>query len=110
MRVGGIFWGRRPPSAGGGQPAGLAATKTSLSSFRRFLIANGIRRRSLTAGSRDGGGSSRRVEGDGGNVVTIPCEALRPFQDVELLMGANLYYLSLGPFFFVEVIPFSLCF
>jgi hypothetical protein len=50
------------------------------------------------------------VESDCGNVVTMPCEALRPFQDVEVLMGANLYYLSLGPFFFVDVIRSSLCF
>ncbi len=50
------------------------------------------------------------VESDCGSVVTIPREALRPFHDVEVLMGANLYYLSLGPFFLVDVIRSSLCF
>jgi hypothetical protein len=50
MRVGGILWGRRPPSAGGGPvlrrrpaPVGGWPPPQHLSSFRRFLIANGIR-------------------------------------------------------------------
>ena len=49
MRVGGILWGRRPPSAGGGpvlkrRLALRAGRRQNLSPFRRFLIANGIRR------------------------------------------------------------------
>jgi len=47
MRVGGILWGRRPPSAGGGpvlkrRLALRAGRRQNLSPFRRFLIANGI--------------------------------------------------------------------
>jgi hypothetical protein len=59
MRVGGILWGRRPPSAGGGpmlrrRPARRAGRRPwplrpegaerpqNISLFRRFLIANGI--------------------------------------------------------------------
>ena len=48
MRVGGIWWGRRPPKAGGGpvlrrRPARRAVRRPKhLASFRRFLIANGI--------------------------------------------------------------------
>jgi hypothetical protein len=49
MRVGGIVWGRRPPSAGGGpmlrrRPARRAGRRQNFSPFIqmvRFLIANG---------------------------------------------------------------------
>jgi hypothetical protein len=49
MRVGGILWGRRPPSAGGGpvlgRPRGLAAAQkeTYIRKFRNLFIINGIR-------------------------------------------------------------------
>jgi hypothetical protein len=47
MRVGGVLWGRRPPSAGGGpmrrrRPALRAGRRQNLSSFKRFLSANGL--------------------------------------------------------------------
>jgi hypothetical protein len=47
MRVDGILWGRRPPSAGGGpvlrrRPALRAGRRQNPPPFRRFVIANGI--------------------------------------------------------------------